>query len=331
MVDAFPGVASELDSDFHENDRIFHYTSGESLAGILQSNCLWATHFLALNDRQEFMSARDAMASFSGLRMAERLAALKVNKRIKPLPGAPPIREVAQREGERFVDSLYKAMFMVHQPYVFSGFICNKQNAYAFENGVLQHWATYGGGSGFAIQINPHALATALRGNEERFAGDLWSTGKVDYSKGLEPPTSLREFYEQLGKKAQEVVEQVVFRPEDKIDIADVISAFIRIASYSKHHFFEIEQEARLVILRVVPEVEGVAPHEVFIRAGGKDVVSYVKVLESVLLSTPDLIERIVVGPGGDRARRSESIKEYVRMRHINIDVTTSEIPYLPH
>ena len=290
MVETLPNVAPEIDTDFDENERLFHYMTSEGLAGILRSNCLWATHFLALNDSQEFRAARDAMASFVGHRMGERLAALKVNGRIQPLPDAPPIREVASKQGERFVDSLYQSLFAVHQPFVFSGFICNKDDVYAFENGVLQHWGTYGGGGGFAIQINPHALTECLRGNEERYVGDLWSTGKVDYSEGAEPPALHRPFYDELGKSAQEVIEQSVFRPEEKFDVAKAIGPFIRIASYSKHHFFKIEQEARLVIMRLAPSVpQEVHPHEVFVRAAKHDVISYIEVLNGVLLNWPHL------------------------------------------
>jgi hypothetical protein len=84
--------------------------------------------------------------------------------------------------------------------------------------------------------------------------------------------------------------------------------------------------------MRLAPDVpQDVSPHEVFVRAARHDVVSYIKVLEGVLLKWPYLIEKIIVGPGNDRARRCESIREYLRMCHFNIAVATSEIPYLPH
>lgn len=321
----------ELDIDFQKDERIFHYTTAQGLAGILQSNCIWATHFLALNDRQEFRAARDSMAAFVGQRMAERLAALKINKLILQTPGTPPLRDVASEQGAHFVDSLYAAMFATQQPFVFSGFVCDRSKKDEFQNGVLQHWATYGSAGGFAIQINPHILANVLHAQEERFEGDVWSTGKVDYSKGIEPPQSLRPYYDDLGRQAQIAAEMGLLKPEEKIDIAKTIQPFIRIASYLKHNFFAIEHEARLVIMRTTPIIEGLMPHALFLRSCGHDLISYVKVLEDRFVTTPGLVERIIVGPGGDRERRCECIKEYLNARHLLIDIQASEIPYIPH
>ena len=68
-----------LDKDFHKDERLFHYTSAEGLYGILDSECLWATHFKFLNDSSEFFAARKWLLDFVHRAIHKKVAALKVN------------------------------------------------------------------------------------------------------------------------------------------------------------------------------------------------------------------------------------------------------------
>ncbi|HEX3755058.1 MAG TPA: hypothetical protein VHV26_08280, partial [Rhizomicrobium sp.] len=64
MAQANPPESIALDKDFAREERLFHYTSSHGLYGILESGCLWATHFKFLKDSNEFFAARKSLTPF---------------------------------------------------------------------------------------------------------------------------------------------------------------------------------------------------------------------------------------------------------------------------
>ena len=76
-------AVTTLDEDFEADERLFHYTSSQGLYGILESGCLWATHFKFLNDSNEFFAARKSLVEFVRGEIKRKIVALKVNGEIR--------------------------------------------------------------------------------------------------------------------------------------------------------------------------------------------------------------------------------------------------------
>ncbi|MEE8439668.1 MAG: hypothetical protein V3S07_08765, partial [Micropepsaceae bacterium] len=97
----------ELDPDFEKDERLFHYTSSEGLYGILESGCIWASHFQFLNDSKEFFSAKTSLAKFLGYEIKRWLAAEKVKNAVN-IDSSVTLGGLASSEAERIVDILYR-------------------------------------------------------------------------------------------------------------------------------------------------------------------------------------------------------------------------------
>jgi hypothetical protein len=94
----------QLDEDFKADDRLFHYTSAAGLYGILESGCLWATHYRFLNDNRELLRARDALVAFTAKSVHRKIVALKVNREIQFKDGVD-IKQLSLREAGVVVDT----------------------------------------------------------------------------------------------------------------------------------------------------------------------------------------------------------------------------------
>src|SRR5262245_4947739 len=129
-------MADELDPDFEANERIFHYTSSAGLYGILENNCLWATHFRFLNDSQEFLSARASLLGFVRDELHRRMAALKVNGQIALKEGVI-LKDLCHHEAEVIVNAMYTATMNIGWWFIFSGFVCDQNHADYSNGGLL--------------------------------------------------------------------------------------------------------------------------------------------------------------------------------------------------
>jgi hypothetical protein len=157
----------ELAPDFELEERLFHFTSSMGLFGILESGCLWASHFQFLNDSKELFSAKASLEKYVEYELKKWLAAQKVNNSIG-LNSSRTIEDISSQESKRIVELLYKATLGsrenkgVIEPYVFSTFCCSSSDD-RFATGGLLHWATYGQNGGYSIQLNPHKLDQLVR------------------------------------------------------------------------------------------------------------------------------------------------------------------------
>ncbi len=331
MSAKLPEKNDELDEDFEEHDRIFHYTNGAGLAGILETNCLWATYYQSVNDKREFEVAREILEHFVEKRMFRKIAALKVNGDISGY--GSKIKEIIKDGSKSFVTALYDAFYITGYPFIFSGCVCNSRNKDEitdFENGILQHWGIYGKNSGYAIQINPHTLMSSIRNNEQENC-DMVGCIKVDYSQGENPPELLKHAFEDVGSASEKYIKLSILENNNHPYNIEITIPFTRIISCLKDPFFMIEREARLILIRMNQEYSGKQPHPIHVRTVDRNLIPYVKILDGSLLNDPSPIERIIVGPGEDIDRRCCSLKAYLQMRGLSkIEVTPSNIPYVP-
>lgn len=323
MAQANPSkLENEFDKDFEPADRLFHYTSSEGLYGILGSNCLWATHFKFLNDSNEFYAARKSLTQFVEVEIRKKIAALKVSGKIS-LKGGVSLRELSDHEAGVIVNSMYEATLNGAQPFIFSFFVTDS-TASDYRNGQLLHWATYGRGGGYALEMNPHKIAKLLEGRTENLLCQ-----KAIYVKGGVPEI-LKDDYETIGKVSQEMIEALLNDNLNNLDVSKSAASFMRIASVIKDAFFEGEKEARLVSLRLKAPGEKYIPPQIFVRHSDHRAMPYIKFFEGRLLGDQCPIESITIGPHPDRERRREALLLFLQANGLErIGVFESEVPYL--
>lgn len=321
-------VAEPRASDFGDDDRIFHYTSASGLYGILETKCLWATHFRLLNDRKELVSAREALVTHTAERLHPRVAAWKVNGDLEPVDGETT-KSASEFEARKFVDRFYETSYeALGESYIFSGFCCNPGHS-SYRDGGLLHWATYGCKGGYALQINPHKLLSIIDQEEERIQGCSIALNKVVYSID-----ELRKKYapelKVFSDIAVEFVEEMLLKRPRVTDLYGAALPFQKITGALKDGFFSREEEARITVWRLVPRETSLPYYHVEIRHRDGLSFPYIKLFSERLFSPMNPIEAIIIGPHPERELREVALKTYLRSAGLNeIDVRSSNAPYM--
>lgn len=326
------------DSDFEAPERLFHYTSGYGLFGILSGKCLWATHYSFLNDRKEIHAAKDSLEAFVAKRLLTTAARYKINKEVSFSPGIR-LREIVPEESSRYIDILYESALLVGIPFVTSFFVCDQNlDPKTFQNGSIRHWQTYGRDGGYALQLSPDILKKKIM--EEYSASDpsvisMFLT-KVFYPEDSECPEFLCSEYEAVCKICELMMEQSLNRtvPDNTYDETanDSFGPIMRIMSSIKDSCFSDEREARVVTFR--PSAENAAkggegrPPEVHIRTSPAIDVPFIKTLQNKLLE-PQVIERIIIGPHPENLLRRQALELFLESNSLEIDISVSEVPYV--
>ena len=110
------GAVASLDL-IATNPELHHYTTFSGLKGIVQSNALWATHFLDLNDSREVFLLEDALTATVKKLFLETLRArqrhsLRIKRRISRFGG---LENAATGASTEFVKTLYDETFVICQ------------------------------------------------------------------------------------------------------------------------------------------------------------------------------------------------------------------------
>jgi hypothetical protein len=313
-----------FDADFSKGERFFHYTTSSGLIGILQSNCLWATHFRFLNDSKEFYAARSLIEDFIRVEIHKRYTARKLNGKISA--SSYQLRTVSKQLAEQITSILYDALFDEKVgsivPYVFSAFCCSPEQAELFSHGGLLHWATYGRGGGYALQINPHILWQKVQ--KQKRQG--YTSRRVIYLSEASRPEALRDQFEELANAIEKIMQSDKVTKEN---MQPAIAPFFTITSLIKDAYFEQEREARVVLTRLNTPSESDQYYDVHIRPVGGYSVPYIKLFDGELFSEPNAVERIILGPHADNTRRRLALETYFRARDVKVDVSISNVPYV--
>lgn len=333
MVD----LATGLDPDFDRDERLFHYTSSHGLYGILESGCLWATHYRFLNDSREFYAARESLQILLEGRVLARMAELKAAGAIKVDDGVL-LEDISKQEAQNFIDIYYSAMFgsealgvTGNDAFVFSAFRSMPSDEQAYLDGELLHWATYGRGGGYAIQLNPHTVAVRLAEQAQQYKNLPYVFAPTCYVDRSRIPERLKAEYEKFSAAAVRMIELRAAGAEfgeKEMSLATV--PFVNIVSQAKDCYFKSEREARITIIRNRSDQEGFVRHPLHIRHSLGLAVPYIKLFEGMLLGDGTPLERILVSPHPENERRVFALRTYLRERGLaSVDVTESKIPYV--
>ena len=275
--------ADVVSGQFPRNVRLFHYTSAQGLYGILEGNCIWASHCDFLNDSAEFRLLRrilpklfrDAKYGFEEL----------------------PVGWIRSR-----IDSAWKLYREAYEPFVFSMHVAEKSSP-NFKDGSLTHWQSYGP-AGYALQICPQRLsrlfaAEAKRNNlPSRFtllsrilyvpssATNLTADQVHDIDRLLSVGPTLLRHLKRTGRQKIALDEQLGL-------------SLLLAAGLIKSEHYAHEEEARLVF--ALPFVSGRRQVPLQVRHKNSLAIPYIKVLEDSIVGRDTPIERIVIGPGAPK------------------------------
>jgi Protein of unknown function (DUF2971) len=324
---------------------LYHYTNEQGLKGILENQCLWATHYKFLNDFSETALFKEALTEYMYFHI---LADYKQN-----LPEEPNIKEkiarhggletIAKKESMQFAEVNYE--ILVDEVYITSFSKHWSDNEYVNNNGILSQWRAYGGDGGYVIVLNSEALDERIAcENQTLLYGEVRLTDVI-YSHYDEHKLLL--LLQDIANYDQEQRENIrsnrgELEPGSKLRGRAYRSMAEGITCY-KHRGFIEEHEARIVTmfpplpndekkLFKLDKSERVEKERKFRSKNGTQ-VPYIELFRPydkflpIRKLQPLPIEKIIVGPHKDKELRAANLR--VILRNTGIKVTISDIPYI--
>jgi hypothetical protein len=313
---------------------LYHYTTWAGLKGILTSQCLWATHYRALNDTSEVIHLKENLLRATISQMKSDLISLGKkslhNKlKISKKGGAATIAKYAVTDT---VNGLYRYLLDESTSHV-GVFICSlcshaQDEEYERQNGLLSQWRSYGEASGaYTIVFDTAQLIELIDGEYPKFADIFIGLKPVEYNTGFEDFCTR---YENLIKLTNVLagyrVKHNMASAEEMMQEISIL--FCLSALQYKHQAFFEEREVRLFTLpATIDWAKRNNKHvnkirKIHLRGSGGD-IPYIKLFEH---SNELPIKRIIVGPHRDRKQLVNTVKALVGNK---INVVASNTPYV--
>jgi hypothetical protein len=275
-----------------------HYTSEQGLVSIIRSQTLWATEFLSVNDKTEYLYALSAIyeAAYRGMlgRVPEDL-----RDPTKSENDIPKLISELRENIRNFVSGTdgYGSLYV-------TSFACGK-NEDENDRGILTLWDRYTQKSGYCLQFDREKILRLIENEKRRYSYAWIELAEVKY--GIDQTE--REFLylvEQmilrlLQHVAQERRDHRVLPDPNKIDVDSYF--FPRLLSYCGQHkdpSFSDEREVRIFACPVDTTVSRVftgfaVPKPIHRRRNQQKGARHLILGEATLPGlTPD---RIVIGP----------------------------------
>lgn len=325
---------------WEKHPELFHYTTEGGVFGILESQCLRATHWRHLNDKEEirqFLGPLPELLQPVLRRQYEYLARTNGPLQILQKHGAN-LELLHRKDAVTMADALYEALLSDDpKELLFDVFItsfCTPDGDYkeVRNHGLLSQWRHYGANGGYAIVFDTSNFL-ALMHQEAADWNCFWSCGPVAYSS--EPIADLPKRLEALPDFIN-ALKTCDFRTRGSVE--PMLSPFLRCAVHFKHWAFSEEREVRLVLVlngeKMTKAFADEGHHAIqrhwsyFQRADGS-MVPCLNVFEG-LQSDQSFrlpIKRIIVGPGPGQPERKAKLQAFLNDKRYSIEVKCSEIP----
>ncbi|WP_131034356.1 DUF2971 domain-containing protein [Klebsiella variicola] len=272
-----------------------HYTNLHGFQGIVQSNVLWATHNMFLNDKTEFLH---------GIECASKAAASLESNIMDP-------------GWQEYVKDYIKFKDQFNASNAYSLSFCKD------DSDKLSQWRGYGGNQqGVCLVFDKDELINHLNTTnivsfqaEGRFfemAKYMFSHYSVEY---VNPEES------DVFKKAMEEVWTNTNSLVPNIGIENTAIPFILdlLVSYFKHPGFKEENEFRIVVHKLY------ADELLKFRVGSNSLIPYIEIgdFEKKLP-----FKKIVLGPSKDPDLLYKSVKMFLSKNNLKCEVDFTKVPY---
>jgi hypothetical protein len=322
---------------------LHHYTNYAGLSGIVESQTLWATHFLHLNDSSEVSLLRDPLTVALERRFLRALidrqrTSLQLRMFLQKRGGA---LRVAKGDADCLVQILYNKIFGegLAVPYIAS--FCSHVNdqSYEKENGLLSQWRGYGGEGSFCIVFDTSAFLTTL---EAEFNAYNWTHLRIAPVHYAYDNIEVDALFPELVERCKAFFARPLDKEHPMVDEAGLAPFFMSACPRFKHQGFREEREVRIVAIPAAKELlrsfvakypesslaqnleYDVAERWKTIHVRNNGSVPYVK-LNDHGNRTALPIKRVIVGPSWSQREHFEKAHNIVG----NIPVIRSATPFI--
>lgn len=321
----------------NSHPELFHYTSETGLFGILNSQCLWATHWQHLNDSGEFLHLREELPKliYPVLENFLQKQALEVANYEQMILDEGGIDVVCTKLGQELVHCMYQTLLKSNpKDQLFEFYItsfCTPEGDYAEvrNHGLLSQWRYYGQTGGYALVFDTAQLESLMEHEHSRWPCML-TLGEIGYSST--PKEVLLRNLEALPE-LQNAIAQWVAHLDSSMATENLLQPFINCCARFKHWAFAEEREVRLFAVLNGPQmiVEGDPAIERNRHSFQRNEVNVpcLHLFEGIETgrSCRLPIRRIIVGPGTDQGEREAKLLHFLQESGYFIPVTRSNIP----
>lgn len=273
-----------------------HYTNLYGFQGIIQSNVLWATHNMFLNDKTEFLH---------GIECASKAASILESNIMDP-------------GWQEYVKHYIKCKDQYNASNSYSLSFCKE------DSDKLSQWRGYGGAQqGVCLVFDKEKLINHLViTNEVSFEldGEIIKGAKYNFSfddveyVNPDEPLLFKEAMEEVWTNTKSLVHK-------DIGIENTSIPFILdlLVSYFKHPGFKEENEFRIIVHKLY------ANELQKFRVGVNSLIPYIEVgdYEKELP-----LKKIVLGPSRDPDLLRKSVEMFLNKNGVKCEVEFTNIPY---
>ena len=294
---------------------LYHYTSQEGLLGILQTNKLWMTNILYLNDSSEFTHTLDLVKSELGNRM-NHLGKLPADFKSFEWEdmGINTKRYTVYNDMKSDFDFTHSDM---------------RPNIYVFslskEKNDLSQWRGYcPNGIGFCIEFNTEKLLNTIKETKYDLIKCIYDKEEKETIVKL-LFDSLESLFESGSKNKQDLsylepgFKTIKISYKGKIEIIHYLQ-IMDVSPRMKDESFKNENEYRIV--------QKVKSNEKKYRQGNSMIIPYI---EGVLVDDDNKlpISKIIVGPTPHPELSKLSVESLLKSeKYKGVEVEISKIPY---
>ena len=285
---------------------VYHYTSLEGLIGIINSQKIWATDIMFLNDASEFKYSKDILY--------EEVKKLQENdSRFKQ---ANNFDESLGHFFYKFLEENIEKLFPSEH---FSFYVCS----FSEEKDLLSQWRGYcKNGIGFSIGFSLDRL-------KENFKQASFSIKKCIYNKNKQTDlindllkNTSEKFISEIGSSADK---KIAWDTKSKYLSVEFISEFIKLAPAFKNPHFIEEKEWRVIASLQTP---GIITKLLRFRPGKTMIIPYVE----LFLPEEDgklIIDEMVIGPTNDNSLSISSLNLLLMSKNVVCHkISSSTVPY---
>ena len=305
-------VSQHIDDAPRREELLYHYTDQKGLQGILENDCLWATHHRFLNDASECQGALDFFLAIDQIYSKEQETS--------------PTYWIALRA------SLEKLTHLA-DPYFVS--FSEEGEVSQFSGDRLSQWRGYAlNRQGFSLGFE----ADYLKKLAENLTTDLRLATlllpcvyddevKAKVVKGIlqDHAAAFERISQERSALSQPRTEGIIDDPSWRSIFRELQTSFLSYTSAFKHEGFKEENEWRLV-LYVLDGVSGL--NSIEFRVGTFGRTPYIK-LPVGLKESDSSLRRIVVGPSKHKEQIVVSLRlELAKMGIHGVEVVPFKIPY---
>jgi hypothetical protein len=327
---------------------LFHYTTGAGLHGILDSNCLWATHYRHLNDAHEGETGWNFFEEKVFAPIYHELlhlgwnqdaltpeAILEIKKRVNSEDLITDFNSAKKHFAKQHMERRKKNFRIHYHGHFITSFCTHDEDT--FKDGVLSQWRGYGHDGGYCIEFDKNILLSNYNEEMDNYV-HIKIDGKVHYLK--QEDTLDNETFKMFRTTIEtEVASQLSDNTNEedtnilKMRYEADTSILMGQITTLKHNGFKEEKEYRIACY--IPKREHFKDlyknkkHKtIHTREQNGRLIHYIKLFEDCG-QLP--IKRIIVGPHPEAKRRADALREILHDRTFNgnpIVVDVSAIPF---